>query len=244
MVGDQRAAEAALDARATPPPGDSSTSQPDQPAPEPEQFIPSQSPGSSAAYAELVDRLVDVVPPELRDAVPWPDLRNPDPVVAQVEIFDLWIWMEANLPEATLVELMAAPGSPSRQRIAPIFAELARRKQFNVRAGAPYRAYDHVVVTFESAGLPLWLSRDVPDNAVVVYYTDQSGPVEVVDQASGIVLSEEPEVPPRAWLSIMVPTEVGWQLWRDQLLDPSETSLRPPEFTQPSAGERDRDPQL
>ena len=182
----------------------------------------------------MITRLEQIVPAELRTDVPWPDLRNPDPVLAQIEIFELWIWMAENVPDPKLVEAMAAPGSPSRDQVVSVFGRLQRDHVFEIRSGQPYRAFDHRVVTFESAELPLWLTRDVPaDDAVVVYYSDSSGPVEVIDQDTGAVLAIEPPLPTRTWVAIMVATDVGWQLWRDQLIDPSDAELQVPDVPPP-----------
>ena len=100
------------------------------------------------------------------------------------------------------------------------------------------------VVTFESAGLPLWLGRDVPDDAVVVYYSDNSGPTEVTDRDTGEVLAVLPGVQTRTWLSIMVPTDVGWQLWRDQLLDASNGLEVPDVPPPPGRSDAERTPEV
>lgn len=204
------------------------------PPPEPVRFIPAGRIGAADAYEELITRLEAEVPPELINEIPWPDLRNPDPAVAQTQIFDMWIWMAQKYPEPVLIDVLAAPGGPSLERVASVFGELDRDNRLEVRTAAPYRAFDHLVVTFESAGLPLWLARDVPDDAVVVYYSDNSGPVETRDRDTGEVLDVRPASGTRTWLSIMVPTEVGWLLWRDQLIDPRDSELEVPDLELPS----------
>lgn len=212
---------------------------------EPQPFIPAGPVGGADAYNELVSRLEDDVPPELRGQVPWPDLRNPNPIITQIEIFELWIWMAENHPEPRLVEMMAAPDSPSRSTIVGIFGSIQADNAFEVRTGGGYQAFDHRVVTFESAGLPLWLGRDVPEDAVVVYYTDQSGPVQVFDQDSGELRLTQDPVSPRDWLSIMVPTDAGWQLWRDQLIEPGDPELQTPDVPPPPGlGDQERTPEL
>ena len=212
--------------------------------PEPVPYVPAGRPGSAEAYSEMIDRLAADIPADLRSDVPWPDLRNPDPVVAQIEIFELWIWMAANYPEPELVEVMAAPGSPSREEIVGVFGALDRRNELERRTGQGYQAFDHLVVTFESSGLPLWLGRDVPEDAVVVYYSDNSGPTEVTDRDTGEVLTILPGVATRTWLSIMVPTDVGWQLWRDQLLDASNGLEVPDVPPPPGRSDQGRTPEV
>lgn len=213
--------------------GDSTVPAPESTKPEPVPYIPADSPGSAQDYAELIAELENEVPADLRSQVPWPDLRNPNPIVAQQDIFELWIWMAANHPNPDLVEIMAAPGSPSREEVVSVFGRIDRSGNLETRTGAPYVAFDHVVVTFESSGLPLWLARDVPEDAVVVYYSDQSGPTTVTNRETEEVVDVRPPVSRRAWLSIMVPTDVGWQLWRDQLIEPNDAELETPDVPPP-----------
>ena len=209
----------------------------------PVPYIPTNRPGTAQAYNELVEGLSLAVPRELRPQIPWPDLRHPDPTVAQTEIFELWIWMAETLTEPELVDVMAAPGSPSRDTVVSVFGDLRSQNLFEVRTGAPYKAFDHRVITFESAGLPLWLGRDVPPDAVVVYYRDDSGPVDLVDQDSGVVQRSLAAVPTRSWLSIMVPTDAGWMLWRDQLIEPSDPELEFPDAPPPPGADAATRPQ-
>lgn len=201
---------------------------------EPQRFVPSGLVGDAKAYDELIDELTQHVPAELRASIPWPDLRNPDPAEAQQDIFALWIWMLENHPEPRLIDALAAPDSPDRATVAGIFGDLNVSGQLIVRPGAPYRAYDHQAVTWESAGLPLWITRDVPEPAVVVYYSDDSGPSQRIDQATGFVVGESPSPGVRDWLAIMVETEVGWQLWQDVEIDPNDAELEMPNLNKPS----------
>jgi len=211
---------------------------------EPVPYVPAGQPGTSDDYAALVDKLEEWVPTRLQSQVPWPDLRNPNPINAQIEIFELWIWMAATLTEPILVEIMAAPDSPSRQEVTALFGRLQNSGRFQQRNAEPYQAFDHRVVTFQSAGLPLWLGRDVPDDAVVVYYRDRSGAVTVTDQETGEILAIDPATEVRTWLSIMVPTDVGWQLWRDQILDQSNSLEFPDVPPPPGTNDSERLPEV
>jgi len=217
--------------------------EPDQEV-EPQPYIPAGQPGTAQAYDEMVERLSAELPAELHDEVPWPDLRNPDPSVAQIEIFEMWIWMAEHYPDPALVEALSAPASPSREQVTGIFGRQEASNVLNLRLGNGYQAFDHVVVTFDSAGLPLWLARDVPEDAVVVYYRDSSGPMEVVDRDTGAPLEMQPPVPTRSWLAIMVPTDVGWQLYRDELIDISRGLVTPDVPPPPGPSDDAREPQL
>lgn len=211
------------EATATPRPG------PNEPKPDPIPYRPGGPVGDAAAYDALIAELAATVPAELRNEVPWPDLRNPDPIIAQQDIFDLWIWMNENHPDPRLVDLIAPTGSPNRPGIVTTFATMFRDGLLAIRPTAPYRAYDQQAITFESAGLPLWLARDVPPGAAVIYYTDDSGPTETRRRLTGEVIDESPALPPRDWVSILVETEVGWLLWRDQLIEPGDAELNRPD---------------
>lgn len=219
---------------------------PPEPTVDPEPFIPAGRVGDADSYAELTTALEALVPPELRAGVPWPDLRNPDPVVAQLDIFAMWIWMTENNPDPVLIDVIAHPDGPNREEVAAIFGELHVRDQVEVRTQAPYRAFDHRVVTFESAGLPLWLARDVPtpEQAVVVYYSDDSGPVERRDRISGEVFETRAATSTRSWVSIMVPTDVGWLLWRDELIEPGDPELEIPDLELPAPDDGQPRPQV
>ena len=218
---------------------------PAEPVPtEPVPFRPAGPVGDADAYAALIDELAAELPADLRREVPWPVLRNPDPVQAQLGIFGLWIWMAENHPEPLLAPAMGAEGSPSRAEIAAIFGEQLLNDELIIREQQPYRAFDHRVVTFESAGLPQWLARDVPDDAVVVYYQDESGPTTVRDRTTGSVIDRWDGVGARQWLSIMVPTDVGWLLYRDQLIEPGNIELPVPDQAPPAPGDSRRTPEV
>lgn len=211
---------------------------------EPQAFVPAGRVGSADAYDELIDRLSEHVPVRLRAEVPWPDLRNADPTIAQRDIFRLWIWMLENHPDPRLIDAIAAPDSPDRVTVAGVFGELAVANQLNVRLAAPYRAYDQRAVTWESAGLPLWLTRDVPEPAVVLYYRDDSGPATRIDRDTGAVINSSPSPGARSWVSIMVETDVGWLLWRDTEIDRGDPELDFPEIEKPSGDAEQRRPNV
>ena len=206
--------------------------------PEPVPYRPAGPIGSADAYNSLIAEIEAELPAAIRADVPWPDLRHPDPAQAQVEIFDLWIWVIEHHPDPAFANAMAAPDSPSRADTAVVFGEMKDADELHMREQAPYVAFDHRVVTFESAGLPLWLARDVPADAVVVYYQDQSGPTVVRDRDSGESRYVYGEHAARQWLSIMVPTEAGWMLFRDQLIERGDSELDVPALPDPDTDPR------
>jgi len=116
--------------------------------------VPSAAPGTAGAYDDLVESLSAEMPANLQGEVPWPDTRNPDPIAAQISIFDYWVWLAEHHPEPVLTEIMTAPGSPSRESVSGTFGEIDRANQVQVRVGGGYQAFEHLAVTFESAGLP------------------------------------------------------------------------------------------
>lgn len=214
-------------------PDPSTPAAPETPEVEPVPFRPAGPIGTVEAYDALIAEIEAELPADIRAKVPWPDLRNPDPAQVQVEIFDLWIWVIENHPDSVFAQAIGAPGSPSREETAGVFGEIQFDNELHIREGAPYVAFDHRVVTFESAGLPLWLGRDVPADAVVVYYQDRSGTTTVRDRDTGEVLDLYGGAGARQWLSIMVPTEAGWMLFRDQLIERGDSELEVPPLPSP-----------
>ena len=141
--------------------------------------------------------------------------------------------MAEHHPEPALAAIMAVEGSPGRQEIAGIFGEMKAADELHIREQAPYEAFDHRVVTLETAGLPLWLARGAPAGSVVVYYQDRSGPTTIRDRPSRELLGVIGEAPTRQWVAIIAPTDVGWLLYRDQLIDPGDPELEVPAPTPP-----------
>ena len=54
----------------------------DAPRSVPPFSLPAVAPGSDQAYDELIASLERFLEPDQLDTVPWPDLRNPDPIAA------------------------------------------------------------------------------------------------------------------------------------------------------------------
>lgn len=199
-------------------PGDSAPARP---------FVPGDAPGTAANYDALVSELTELVPQELQNQVPWPRLRDVDPTVAQRDIFALWTWMAEHLPEPAFVDLLAHPDGPGRAEVATLFGRLNQQRFRHVRQAPGYQVTDQRSVEFGTADLPIWFTRDVPEGAVLIWYTDQSTAMTVIDEDDNIV-SEAGAVPPRDWVAILVPSDIGWLIWRDELIEPGESDFTYP----------------
>lgn len=207
------------------------TSPPDTP---PVPYIPAGRVGDQQAYDDLIARLSLELPDDLAASAPWPDLRHADPTVAQRQIFAFWIWVTENAPQSVLADAIVHPDGPARPYPVQVFAELQSNGHLERRPNGTYEVLDQTVATFESTDLPLWLARNVPEPAVVVWYNDRSGPVQTIDD-QGRVVTESLPTPLRDWLAIMVQTDVGWLLWVDELIDISETELQRPDLPAPGS---------
>ena len=63
-----------------------------------------------------------ITPAQRSEGVPWPELRNPDPVAVYQSAANFQNWMSANNPTPTLVEAYTAPWSPERGFDLELFA--------------------------------------------------------------------------------------------------------------------------
>lgn len=183
--------------------------------------LPTGPVGSADAYDALIERLEPFVTAEQRaDGVPWPDLRNPDPVAAYQETAAFQQWMMQHNPTPLLTEAYTAPNSPERTFDLEMFAAQNVFGAVMTPNEPPYSMQVEAVVHPAATSITDTLLADVPDGSVAVVYYDSSGSSEMVTE-SGIVVSRFDgwtNVGP--WVAIMVPTEVGWQVWWDELTDP------------------------
>lgn len=196
-------------------------------------YVPGAAPGTGSAYSELVAELALLLDPDLRAAAPWPRLRDPDPQIAQIEIFEFWVWMAEFAPLPELVDVLAHPESPSRAEIVTVFSDLEARNHRERRLGAGYRVTQQQTALVDGTDLPLWFVRGAPDGSVVIWYSDQSGPLEILQADTGETLMSQPGTPLRDWVAILAPSDVGWQLWRDHLIEPGDQDFTTPGPQQP-----------
>ena len=189
--------------------------------------LPTSAPGSDQAAEALLEELDRFLTEEQRNAgVPWPDLRNPDPVQAYRSSADFQQWMAENNPTPSLVEAYTAPGSPERGWDLEMFDFM---NSFDLRSGPsdpPYSIRVEDLVHPAATGITDALLEQVPQGSAAVVYWDSVGPSDTFT-ADGQYWSSDlgwTDVGP--WVAIMAPTDVGWQVWWDELTEPPPPGSR------------------
>lgn len=199
---------------------------PDEPREVPPLDLPATAPGSDQAAVELFAELDRFLTNDQRGDVPWPDLRNPDPVVAYQSAAQFQNWMSQNNPTPTLVEAYTAPSSPERGFDLEMFQF---RHSFDLRSATatpPYSMRVEDLVHPAATGITDALLAQVPEGSAAVVYFDSVGETDIFT-AEGQYWDTSPgwtEVGP--WVAIMAPTDVGWQVWWDELTDPPPPGSR------------------
>lgn len=200
---------------------------PDEPRIVPPLVLPAAAPGTDAAAAELIEDLERLVTPEqLAEGVPWPDLRNPDPVASYRSDAAFQNWMAVNNPTPTLVEAYTAPGSPERAFDLELFDV---RDRLDLRAGPadpPYSMRVEELVHPAATGITDTLLAQVPEGSVAVVYFDSVGPSDDFTSDGTFWGSSPGWIDAGPWVAIMAPTDVGWQVWWDELTEPPPPGSR------------------
>ena len=199
----------------------------DEPRQVPPLDLPAVAPGSDQAAADLLADLDRFITDDQRAAgVPWPDLRNPDPVAAYQSAARFQNWMSGNNPTPTLVEGYTAPLSPERSFDLELFEF---RNSFDLRAAPaspPYSLRVEDLVHPAATGITDALLAQVPEGSAAVVYFDSVGDTDIFT-VDGQYWDTRPgwgDLGP--WVAIMAPTDVGWQVWWDELTDPPPPGSR------------------
>lgn len=182
--------------------------------------LPATAPGTDEAMEALFNELsVHLADPQA--AVPWPDLRNPDPRAAYESAAAFQRWMSEVDPNPILVEGYTAPDSPERGFDLDLFDLQQRRGVIWGPSQPPYEmTIVDLVHPIDSGVSPFVLDR-VPDGSVAIIYLDSWGETEMIHQQSGVVVDViDGWVDAGPWAAIMAPTDAGWQVWYDELTDP------------------------
>lgn len=214
-----------------PSPQDPATQDPapeaDAPRVVPPLELPAAAPGSDAAAAALLQGLERfVTTAELSAGVPWPDLRNPDPVAAYRSDAAFQNWMSANNPTPSLVSAYTAPGSPERDFDLELFG---LRNSFDLRSGPatpPYSMRIEGLVHPAATGITDALLAQVPEGSAAVVYWDSMGPSDTFTADGQFWGTNNGWTEVGPWVAIMAPTAVGWQVWWDELTEPPPPGSR------------------
>ncbi len=211
---------------------------PDEPRQVPPLVLSTTAPGTDQAAAELLEDLDRFLTADQQAAgVPWPDLRNPDPVASYQAAARFQNWMSANNPTPSLVEAYTAPASPERGFDLELFELL---NNFDLRYGPatpPYSMRVEDLVHPAATGITDALLAQVPEGSAAVVYWDSVGPSDTFTAEGQYWASNPGWTDEGPWVAIMAPTDFGWQVWWDELTDPppagSREQLGTPQDEQP-----------
>ncbi|KAG1647508.1 Cyclopentanol dehydrogenase [Nymphon striatum] len=134
--------------------------------------------------------------------------------------------MAQNNPTPSLVEAYTAPNSPERSFDLELFDFLNAANLRGSEADPPYSMRIIELVHPAATGITDALLAQVPEGSAAVVYFDSVG-VSDTFTAEGQYFSTDPgwtDVGP--WVAIMEPTEVGWQVWWDELTEPPPPGSR------------------
>jgi len=219
-----QSSEGDTDQGATPPPTDPPVAgSPDTDAPRdvPPLSLPVAAPGTDEAYQQMIVELDRFVTEEQRAAgVPWPEARNPDPVAAYQSSAAFQNWMSENNVTPTLVEAYTAPGSPERGWDIELFGTYAALDVLSTPSNPPYSMQVEDLVHPAATGITDALLDQVPDGSAAVVYWDSAGRSQLVRPDGTVMSDDEGWTNVGPWVAIMAPTEVGWQVWFDELTEP------------------------
>ena len=174
----------------------------------------------------MITELDRFVTDEQRAAgVPWPDLRNPDPIAAYQSCAVFQNWMSENNPTPSLVEAYTAPGSPERGWDLDLFDFQNAFDLIATPGVPPYSMRVAGLVHPAATDITDALLERVPEGSAAVVYWDSAGRSDMVDPNGQIFRTDEGWVDLGPWVAIMAPTDVGWRVWWDEL-----TTIPPPEL--------------
>lgn len=200
---------------------------PDEPREVPPLTLPSTAPGTDEAAQALLEDLDRFLTDEQRaEGVPWPDMRNPDPIAVYRSDADFQRWMTENNPTPSLVEAYTAPGSPERDFDLEIFDFF---NNLDLRAGPatpPYSMRVEELVHPAATGITDALLAQVPEGSAAIVYWDSVGSSDTFTADGRYFGSDEGWVDVGPWVAIMAPTDVGWQVWWDELTEPPPPGSR------------------
>jgi hypothetical protein len=146
-------------------------------------------------------------------------------------------WMSENNPTPSLVEAYTAPDSPERGFDLDLFDYLNRLDLRSTPGVPPYSMRVEDLVHPAATGITDALLESVPEGSVAVVYFDSVGASDTVTADGQFFGRDDGWTELGPWVAIMAPTEVGWQVWWDELTDPP-----PPGSRLDQGAPTDRDP--
>jgi len=144
--------------------------------------------------------------------IPYPDLNNPDPVVALSEAWAFEAWLMETGPFIGFVDVYNYPSSPRLREINSDFLQWDGRDLRFDEVVDTYELLTGEVVPLEVAAMSKRARDSVPPGSVAVAYTDRGGPYPLIIAATGEVL-ETIEGYEGAGVVVIAPSELGWQLY-------------------------------
>ena len=181
--------------------------------------VPSTAPGTDEAYDQMIAELERFLTPEQLETVPWPDLRNPDPIAAYRSCAEFQNWMSENNTSPSLVEAYTAPGSPERGWDVEMFANWDLFDALSTPSEPPYSMDVRGVVHPAATDITDALLAQVPEGSAAVVYWDSVGRSQMIGPDGSILSQSDGWTDLGPWVAIMAPTDVGWQVWWDELTE-------------------------
>lgn len=145
-------------------------------------------------------------------AIPYPDINNPDPVVALKEAWAFEVWLMEIGPYAAFLETYNYPDSVRLSQIGSEFLGFgAQGVRFGDMVGN-YEVTGATVVALNEAAMTDDARAGIPQGSVAVAYEDRGGPHQLIDQQTGEVL-ETIEAYEGSGVAVLSPSSLGWQLY-------------------------------
>jgi len=176
--------------------------------------------GSPEALAAVMDEAMansELAFPDAKlDLISLPDLNTPDPAKAAGALARLEYQVSAVAPNMSWLNVVTAPGSPARASLAKGLQELSNRQLRVVLDFGDY-VVDHAVTVplQELSERPIDLPSDVPHDAAFVLVTTSSPSYRLVAR-DGEIIADRPGWDERTRIVILLPTEVGWQVFWEE----------------------------
>lgn len=185
----------------------------------PPLVLPTSPPGNDDAYRAMIADLERFLTTDQVATAPWPDLRQTDPIAAYRSCSEFQSWIGQNNPTPTLVEAYTAPNSPERTWDFELYGTYQDLGVISTPADPPYSMQVEGVAHPAATDINDALLARVPEGSVAVIYWDSVGDTSLVTPNGDIVMTYEGWVDVGPWVAIMAPTDVGWQVWWDELTD-------------------------